>query len=429
MMKFRINAEQFNSAVAPAADIAIKNVPDDKKHGAFYLAYILTIEASSAALNITAYVGSASITVKVRDTEGYVCEEVGVITVAAKELVDALKSFSPADNLFVCEEDCQLKISLESDHEVFMELPTIDITIKCPRLPKTFVQEATVDRACFVRGMKKVAYAMAVEEKMSSYMCTLFECWTNRMRFSAGSGARFATFEIADCQPIIAGEDVKILFPKQNIGNLIRVFNDAGGSTLQVRTAECDSRFGVREQLVLESDSIILALYGIESYTKYPDMDEIINHNYSYQISTRAEDWGQVGKAIHATRPGHDRHIHNTRITADILHGYFKIRTNTKMRLKKKVDFELGKVVANISKDKTHQPWFCCDSSYIEEVARKGYKDGMMTINFDDQALLDEIPEDKPKQMKPVLITYPERANRDGSTEKYAVFFTVSTRW
>ena len=427
-MKFRINAEQFNRAVAPAADVALKNVVKDYENGEFCHAHKLTIEASSTALHIRAYGGSASITVKVCDTEGHVCEESGVITVEAKELVDALKSFSPTANLYVHGDDYQLNISLESDNNVFVELPTIDITIKCPRLPKTFEQEATVDRACFVRGMKKVAYAMAVEEKMSTYMCILFECWTNRMRFSAGSGGHFATCEIADCQPIIAIEDVKILFPKQNISNVTRVFNNAGGSTMQVKTAEADSRFGVREQLVLESDSIILALYGTEAYTKYPDLDKVLNHEYSYQISTRAEDWGQVGKAIRTTRPGHDSRIHNTRITANLLHGYFTIQTKTKKQCKKTVDFELGRVVADASKDKAHQPWFCCKSDYIEEIARKGYKGGMMTINFDDQSLLDEIPEDKPKQMRPVLITYPGRTNIDGATEKYAVFFTVSTK-
>ncbi len=428
-MKFRINAEQLNSAVAPAADVALKNVVKDKENRAFYYAYILTIEASSTTLHIRAYGGSASITVKVRETEGYVCEEVGAVTVEVKELVDALKTFSPTANLSVWGDGIKLMISREMDQWVFLELLTVDITIECPPLPKRFVQATTVDRACFVRGMKKVAYAMAVEEKMFTYMCTLFECWKNRMRFSAGSGGRFAIFDIADCQSITSSGDVRMIFPKKNIGNAIRIFDNVSGSTMQVKAAESDSRHGVREQLVLENDCIVLALYDLENYTKYPDLDKFLKHDHAYKISTRAEDWVQVGKAIHATRPGHDSNIHNTRITADLLHGYFKIRTNTKTRLKKRVDFELGRIVADTSKDKAHQPWICCKSDYIEEIARKGYKDGIMTINFDDQTLLAEIPEDKPKQMRPVLITYPGRVNRDGTTEKYAVFFTVSTKW
>ncbi|MBW8016589.1 MAG: hypothetical protein FVQ82_10400 [Planctomycetes bacterium] len=428
-MKFRINAEQFKKAVAPAADIALKNVLKDKNNEAFCYAKMLTIEASSTTLNIRAFGGLASVTVKVRDTEDYVCEESGVITVEAKELVKALKSLPPAAILSAFGDDYQLKIFLESDHEVFAELTTLNINIECPPLPRKFVHEATVDRDCFIRGMKNVAWAMAKEEKMFTYMCTLFGCWTNRMSFSAGSGGRFVNFDINNCPSIIAGEHAKILFPRQNIGNMIRAFSTVDSSTIQIRTAEWNSSLGVPEQIVLKSSNIIMALYGTEDFKKYPDLDTKLNYDHAYKISTRCKDWIDVAKAIHTTRPGHDNRIHNTRITADILHGHFNIRTNTKKRLKRKVDFVLGGVIANISKDKAYQPWFACNSDYIEDIARRGYKDGIMTINFDDQAKLDDIPKDKPKQMKPVLITYPIKTNKDGTREKYSVFFAVSPKW
>ena len=80
-MKFRINANQFNKAVTPAADIALKNVFKNEKNEAFFCAYMLTIEASSTALQIRAYSGLASITVTISKSDGYVCEEAGVITV------------------------------------------------------------------------------------------------------------------------------------------------------------------------------------------------------------------------------------------------------------------------------------------------------------------------------------------------------------
>ncbi|MBW8017946.1 MAG: hypothetical protein FVQ82_17385 [Planctomycetes bacterium] len=428
-MKFRINSKKFNSAVVAAADVALKNIRKYENNEAFCYAKMLTIEASSTTLNIRAFGGLASITVKVRDTEGYICEESGVITVEAKELVDAVKTFSPMSNLSVCVDDSQLKIILESGKRVLVELPTIDINIECPPLPRKFVHEATVDRAIFLRGMKKVVWAMAKEEKMFTYMCTLFECWTNRMGFSAGSGGRFVNFDINNCPSKIAGEHAKILFPRQSTSNMIRAFSTADSSTIQVRTAEWNSSLGVPEQIVLKSGNIVMSLYGTEAFTNYPDLDEFLNYDHAYKISTRSKDWIDVAKAIHATRPGHDSRIHNTRITADIMHGHFNIRTNTKKRLKRKVDFVLGGVVADTSKYKAYQPWFACNSDYIEDIARRGYKDGIMTIKFDDQAKLSEIPKDKPKQMKPVLITYPIKTNKDGAREKYSVFFAVSPKW
>ena len=161
-MKFRINTKQFNRAVAPAADVALNKVLRDNNTDSrvFCYAHMLTIEASSTVLNIKAYGGCASIIVKVRDTEGYVCEDGGVVTIKAKKLVDALKFFSPMANLSVCKENYQFKLSLESDHKVFVEIPIININIECPRLPKTFDQKTIVNRMCFVRGLKKVAYAM-----------------------------------------------------------------------------------------------------------------------------------------------------------------------------------------------------------------------------------------------------------------------------
>jgi hypothetical protein len=427
-MKFRINTNQFVKAVAPAADVALKNVFKDKNNSMFFYAYILTIEASSTVLNIRAFGGLTSIAVKVHDTEGYVCEESGAVTVKAKDLADALKAFSPTANLSVCGDDYQLAISLESDPKVLVELTTIDKTIKCPRLPKTFIQEATVDRAIFLRGIKKVAWAMTNEPKMLAYMCTLFECWTSRMRFYAGSGGRFVRFDIIDCQATIAGKNVRTLFPKQNIGNMIRAFDSSTSSTVKIRIAKQNSILRVHEQIVIENDNIVMGLYGTEVFTKYPNLDNKLNYDYAYKISTRSKDWIDVARAIHATRPGHDSSIHNTRITADIMHGRFNIRTKTKKRLKRKVDFVLGGIVADTSRDKAYQPWFVCNSDYIEDIAHKGYKNGIVTINFDDQAKLDHVPKDKPKQMKPVLITYPERANKDGTTEKYAVLFMISTK-
>ena len=52
-----------------------------------------------------------------------------------------------------------------------------------------------------------------------------------------------------------------------------------------------------------------------------------------------------------------------------------------------------------------------------------------MIINFEDQAKLDNIPDDQPKQMMPVLLTYSERKNRDGTSDTLRVFFSVSTKW
>lgn len=92
------------------------------------------------------------------------------------------------------------------------------------------------------------------------------------------------------------------------------------------------------------------------------------------------------------------------------------------------MNFEPGTYVIDSSKKKGYKPWFCCNSYYLIEMVKKGYKNGTVIINFECQSKLDQIPDDKPKQMEPILIKYPERTNRDGTREKYFVLFVVSTK-
>ena len=92
------------------------------------------------------------------------------------------------------------------------------------------------------------------------------------------------------------------------------------------------------------------------------------------------------------------------------------------------MDFILGHYVVDRTKEKDYQPWFRCMSDFIEEIAQKGYQDGNVLVSFEDQAVLDTIPKDKPKIIKPVLFSYPPRVNKDGTTEKLHVFMGVSTR-
>ncbi|MHC4692194.1 MAG: hypothetical protein ACYS67_05585 [Planctomycetota bacterium] len=287
-----------------------------------------------------------------------------------------------------------MTLALDSDEETYIELPTLSHLIKCPPIPNTSDQETLVDRACFVRGMQSVAYAMAVDKKLFTYMCVLFESWHDRMRFIAGTGGRFACFSIDSNNQQISEEEIRMLFPKSNVSNVIRIFRDSNQPTIRVRTVEQDPKNNIREQIVLENNSITLSLYDLENYTKYPDLDSIINHDYSYRITTDIKDWKSIIEAIKASYHSHEDVIHNTELIADLLHGYFEVRTNSTMQISRRVGFWLGTYVADNSEDKSHKPWIRCNSDYLLEFVKKGYKDGLVTFHFDDQAKLDEIPDD-----------------------------------
>lgn len=427
-MKFKIDVDKFIKAVKPSSDIALKNVTKNDLKEPFKYAGMVTIKASTDDLLVKAHGGSASIVITINKEDGYIPDVSGTVTVKAVEILEGLKSFQLADKLIVSNDADQMIVSLESDEEIFMKLPTLPYIIELPSMPKKSVQKCLVDRACFVKGMQTVAYAMAKEKIMSSYMCMLFESGDNRMSLTAGSGGRFARLAINSESHQMSDEDTKIIIPKTNISNIIRIFKNSDHPVMQVRTVEEDYRKIIPEQVVLENGNITIQLYGTEKFTKYPDITSTINHNYSYCISTRMRDWKSVSEAIKATRHFHESQIHNTDVIADLIRGHFVVRPRAEMKVSRKVDFEFGAYEADHATDKNHKPWFRCHSEYLMEMVQKGEKYETVIISFDDQAKLDEIPKDKPKQMKPVLITFPKKTNKDGTTEKYSVLFTVSTK-
>jgi hypothetical protein len=427
-MNFEINTVTLLKGIKSASDIALKNVFKYDFKEVFKDAEMLTMVASSDNLTIKAYGGTASIFVTLNEEHGYIPSKIDTVTVNAAEMMTGLKSFTPAGKLLVSSNGEKLKVSLKSDQEIFMEIPTVSCIINCPIVPKDFQKKCIVDRHYFIKGVTSVAYAMAKEDKMITYQCILFQVDRSGMWLIAGSGGRFAGKNINIPNSKIANKETRIIIPKSNIGNLTRIFKDSDDPNMIIRTVESNASERVCEQIVLENDNITLALYGTENFGKYPDLIAAVNYDYPYSILTRMNDWKKVAEAITATRQSHISNIHNTDVIADLTRGYFEIQPRTKMKINRKVAFELGAyVVANVE-DKNHKPWFRCNSNYLEEITKRGDKKGIAVINFEDQTLLDEIPNDQPKIMKPVLVRYPKKTNKDGSTEKDFIFFSVSVK-
>ena len=67
-------------------------------------------------------------------------------------------------------------------------------------------------------------FAPADEKKMETFMCLLMETFTkgkdNTILFSAGNGGRFAVNSISGKNIYETGEDVYIIFPKDNLSNM-----------------------------------------------------------------------------------------------------------------------------------------------------------------------------------------------------------------
>ena len=339
-----------------------------------------------------------------------------------------MQRFSSFDDLCISAGEGHLKITSESDKEIYTSILGVPETIILPSFPKNYDQQVTVDKAYFVKGLQKVAYAQASNEKMYCYMCALFESNNNKIRFSAGSGGRFAVVEYESDTKIIASDEMKVIFPRTNVSNIIRIFKKISCSTIKITSYDSDIKAQTPKQIVLEADNIVLCIYGLEYFTGYHDLNSIICYDYHFQISTHIKDWKSITDAIDASKKSAGGSIHNTKVVADLLHGYFDISTTTGTKVKERIHFALGTYVTDPNKEKCYKPWFCTDSNNIVEMAKKAGKADVVTINFEDQAIPASIPDDKPKRAKPVLLKFLKKANKEGIKEKGFIFFTVSFR-
>ena len=421
-MKFTINAGEFARALKPSLEIATKNTKKE-----FNAANKITIDANEDGIISSAYGGTASIVSHINDkffNINYKCEEEGSVTVDAAVMMDSLLVFSSSD-VNISFSSGQLIISLIDDEDIVQPVTTFDDNVNVPKIAETFTKEIKINREILIEGISRVSFAIAFEEKHRNYMCLILESSKNKFRFAAGSGSRFA---ISDTKGDEIGSKSKtqIIFPKYNISNISKILYDASDKNIIVKYAEADVKNGSPEQIVLElkESGINLCIFAIDPSIKYPNLDAIINFDYPNKIYCDIKDWNMAVAGISATMHIDSDTIHNTEVVADTEKEVLKIETKTLLKAKNKVKFiDDTKCITN-----DPAPWFRCNSLYLKEMISKANKDGEISIHFENQEKLEELPDDE-KRMKPILIKFSDNANNPRNTvENFYMFFSCSTK-
>jgi hypothetical protein len=179
-MDFRIHSESFKRAIMLAADAVLTNVSKGKDTKIRCWAEVLTIEATKSVLTICGLGNYATIKVDLHQTaDGYICDKAGITTVIAHDLADVVQSFAYPAPLNIYTEYEYLMLISECDSKIFKAIRTKKCITHYPCLPGRYDQVAMVNLPHFIRGMKKVLYAMGNDKNMMYYQCTLFECWEN----------------------------------------------------------------------------------------------------------------------------------------------------------------------------------------------------------------------------------------------------------
>jgi len=426
-MKFCVNSKALAKAIKPSVAVATDNCLKDFAYGG-----LITMKAEDKRIVLFSYGGTASSISIISDSNygdlKYECENEGTVTIKALDLEDSLTT--QTDGLVeVSLISGELLVALVSDKSSKRSMPTLDTEVIPPNVGVKFEQSIEINREVFEIGLTDISFAPADEEKMQTYMCMLMESTTNKgkqeVTFQAGSGGRFAIKSIGGKDIFKNSEDVSIIFPKNNLPTIHKVIKELYGKMLMIRVAEKNSSKNIPSQIMIECDGVVLCLFGSESFTKYPKLKKIIENVYPNRIYSDPTGWEQVKGAIGMTRRGHDSSIHNTEVVFESENERFMVTPQTAHACTTPIHIvDIEECVA-----KGEKIWFKCNSKYLEEAVARSKQHGKMQFNFESQQILEDLPKDKPQQMKPVLIKFPEKSNDAKEiTENFCMFFTVSTK-
>ena len=290
-MIFEVNKEEFVRAIKPAVEVATRNTLKEFKYE-----NLITIKATQDKLVLFAYGGAASIISPISGSNfaaiDYKCEEEGNVTVYADDLFTFVSS-TPYEKIKVTLESNELKILSASKKTTGKKksstrsMPTVSDIVKPPNLGEKFSQEIEINREIFINGIDSVLFAPAYEEKMYTYMCMLFEAIEGpeqEVRFSAGTGGRFAIKSTKGKNIVTNHQNAKIIFPKVNLPTISKLLSEVADSTVTIKCVNVDSKNNIPEQIMVEFGQMVLCLFGVESFTKYPDLTKVINYKYPNMV-------------------------------------------------------------------------------------------------------------------------------------------------
>ena len=435
-MIFEVNREEFTRAIKPAVEIATKNTLKDFKYE-----NLLTIKANQDDVILYAYGGTNSLIASISDSNfaeiDYSCEKEGTVTVYADDLMTFMIAVPKSyDKVKIALDSNQLLISNASTKakgkkaNSLRSMPILSEVVRPPNLGKTFDQDIEIDREIFIKGIDSVIFAPAFEEKMFSYMCMLFEAKMandQEIRFSAGSGGRFAIKSVVGKNIIKNNNEARMIFPKDSLSTMSKLLSNANQESITIKSVGASQADNVAEHIMIEFDEMIMCIFGLEHFTKYPDLSKILTHHYSNRVYSSLEDWQSIEKTIEGTKHRWNENIHNTEIIIDETDEIFQVTPQTPHSSPTFID--LASIDDCILKGE--KIWFRCNSDYLREMVVQGCSKGKVQFNFESQSVLEGITDDKKAQklMKPILVKFPENIDDIKKVvDNFYMFFSASTK-
>ncbi len=416
-MKFKINVKQLAKVLVPVIDIATRDIDKDYEG-----ADKIMLRPRLRKLIIEAHGGFSSIFASIPNKAygevEYVCQEMGHATVNAKDLLCAIDSF-PDDKVILikCDPD-NLVISPQGDENEFQTIPLFVENIPTPKIAKSYEKCARVDRKVLTEGLKKVEFAIGFVESMPEYLVANLEINNNCIRFVAGTGARFAIYDVKSNNITKIDMSTSFLFPKGNIKNIIRVLKKTSSEYVTIKQASATK--STPAQIILEFEGIKLVLVDFDTAITYKDVNRILQRPFPYTFTSKLADWKCAVAGVEATynQEMKEQNMHHySHVTANLENGFFAVGSDNELKSNRKVPFVSCSVANPVEEQDGTNPHFCCNTSYLAEMVKMGAKgkNEEIVISVEDYN-------------KPILVRYPEKENKTtGSTSQFSLFFAKHT--
>jgi len=376
-MEFIVTVEGFKKGIAAAVEAATKETVKD-----FSGADRINIIAEQTEAKVSAFGGNVGVTTVLSDITmdslSYVFKSAGETSVGATDLMNILNSFSPEEKVIIkLKKDktassfsAELVITLESDEEQYQTLPCFDSLVLLPKEATEFAKSIKIDKKLFIEGCEKVEFAVGIEkEKHKYYMKVVLAADKDSIRFSAGSGARHAIFDV-DGKDVVDANPKKtdIIMMKNYFSVISKVLESSGNIPITIKESkkkQQDSPF----QVVLECDPHIVIFVGLDPSSEWVDEDTVLNMDFPVKVVTKVADWQYAAKGTTATfnnQVKKEHRSHKANVEMDLGKNTLVLKTNEKMRSHRKVSIVDS---VNTTDELIHE--FICVSAYLSEMVSR----------------------------------------------------------
>lgn len=378
-MKFIVKAESFVDGILAAIDVASKGTVKG-----FFGVDKIGVEAAKDEIVVSAFGGQLGLTTKLSNATDtsldYKFETAGSTTVSAKDLLTILRSFSPTEKVIVelktekiTGDARELSVSMEADAEQFQTVPCFHAQIQVPIKTDKYAKELKIDKGVFVAGIEKVMYATGFETDRPEFLAVVLKASKEKLRFSAGTGARHVIYEIEGKNIVDATSEISIFMPKNHMSAMIKSIKGARGESVVIKeTTKSPSEKDVVFHISVECGILDFILVGLDPSNKWPDESKVLGLDYPCKMTIQAGELALASKGTAATfneQVKQEERAHKAIVEIDVAKKVVVVKTKEYMKSARKV---LLKDIVDTSGNNNIS--FACISSYLAELSERADK-------------------------------------------------------